>query len=219
MATTLFLVASASLHAVSPSPQVTPDEAFEGLTLWFSKPPVGRVDGREAYILGFTEDAVRVADTRKRMKDVATGGLREVWVTKRVSYFPQQETLADFVTKLRRVKGHVYELGTETSDTTFAAAFDPGVSEGPDPVPPRVGEADEPADDPPAGETVIATAPVADPDPDQAPPAVKDRRPNRVIEADAPPPPAAKPLVPGLPNWGLAILVGLAMVVAIKVIR
>ena len=216
---TLWLFVSLTALPAGPAPQVTPEEAFAGLTLWFSKPPVGRVDGREAYILGFTEDAVRVADARKRTKDVPTGGVREVWVTKRVSYFPQRETLADFVKKLRRVRGHVYELGTETSDETFAAAFDPDAATGPEPDPPPVvDDPDPPADDPPAAETVVLDSPAANPGPDP-PPQAKDRRPDGVIQDNTPLPPAAGPLVPGLPNWGLAVLTGLAMVVAIKLLR
>ena len=199
--------------------QVNPGEAFEGLTLWFTKPPVGRVDGREAYILGFTESEVRVADRRRRMQNVPTAGLREVWVTKRVSYLPQQETLAEFVKKLRRVRGHIYELGTETSDNTFAAAFKPGGTGDPDPEPPPQSDDPDPRDDPPVAETVVVVPAPANPGPDPAPPAAKDRRPDRVIQAEQPPPPAAKPLIPGLPNWVLAVLAGLAMVFAIKAIR
>ena len=182
------------------SAQIDPEKAFNGLTLWFTKPPVGQIDGKDAYILGFNDSTVRVADDRKRIKNFPKARVKEVRVTKGLSYFPSTEELRAFVERLANVTGHFPSLGTETSEDEFQNILVPPQPTPPPTPPPR---SDPPRADPPrAG--------------DPPPPA----KPAAEVPAEEPEPvDAGNPGPPELPTWVWAIGAAVVMLILIKLLR
>lgn len=180
--------------------QVDPEKAFTGLTIWFTKPPVGQIDGKDAYILGFNDSTVRVADDRKRIKNFPKARIKEVRLTNGLSYYAASEELITFVERLSKVTGHFPSLGTETSEEEFQNILVPPKPEPPPTPPPR---SDPPPSEPP---------PAVDPPPPANPPAE--------LPAEAPEPvDAANPGPPELPTWVWAIGAAVVMLILIKLLR